>query len=256
MARQLHGLRIETIKPASLTPSHLKRFNLSPTDQVTPRIYMPIVFYYPNHVPRSLKDIADKSSQLKSSLSEILTHYYPFAGRLNCGAYVDCNDEGVEFQEANIKCGLSEILKKPQNEAVDLVFPSGLAWLGVRWRNVQVCWSFGLQISNVEDCQLRFVTANNTDDGNFDTSSMLKTVDLNRFECDSKKICLKKNAKSQNRHFLGTHELKNKTLKVDRQIQRKSSQKSHSSLSLSVCRARPTSAATSSPRITRHSAVV
>ncbi|KAM7477527.1 hypothetical protein LguiA_025740 [Lonicera macranthoides] len=97
-------------------------------DQVTPRIYMPIVFYYPNHAPSSLKDIADKSSQLKSSLFEILTHYYPFAGRLNCGAYVDCNDKGVEFQEANIKCGLSEILEKPQNEVVDLVFPSGLAW--------------------------------------------------------------------------------------------------------------------------------
>ncbi|KAM7477525.1 hypothetical protein LguiA_025738 [Lonicera macranthoides] len=155
MARQLHGLRIETIKPASLTPSHLKRFNLSPTDQVTPRIYMPIVFYYPNHVPTSLKDIADKSNQLKSSLSEILTHYYPFAGRLNCGAYVDCNDDGVEFQEANIKCGLSEILEKPQNEAVDLVFPSGLAWGKMEkcsksvghsaykfrmWRNVNCEW--------------------------------------------------------------------------------------------------------------------
>ncbi|KAM7480930.1 hypothetical protein LguiB_005513 [Lonicera macranthoides] len=128
MARQLHDLHIETIRPASPTPSHLKRYNLSPMDQVTPRIYMPIVFNYPNHVPSSLKDVADKSSQLKSSLSEILTHYYPFGGRLRCGAYVDCNDKGVEFQEANIKCGLSEILEKPENEAVGLVFPSGLAW--------------------------------------------------------------------------------------------------------------------------------
>ncbi|KAM7515058.1 hypothetical protein LguiA_004641 [Lonicera macranthoides] len=116
------------IKPASATPSHLKRYNLSSIDQFTPRVYIPIVFYYPNCVSNGLQDNADKSSRLKCSLSEILIHYYPFAGRLNSTAYVDCNDEGVEFQEVNMKCGLSEILEKPADEAMGLVFPAGLVW--------------------------------------------------------------------------------------------------------------------------------
>ncbi|KAM7477528.1 hypothetical protein LguiA_025741 [Lonicera macranthoides] len=127
-ARQLHDLSIKTIKPASPTPSPLRRYNLSPIDQFSPPIYMPIVFYYPNRVSNSLQDIADKSCRLKHSLSEILTHYYPFAGRLNSGAYVDCNDEGVDFQEVHIKCRLSQVLEKSEDETVDIVFPAGLAW--------------------------------------------------------------------------------------------------------------------------------
>lgn len=129
-ARQLHGLSTQIIKPSSATPSRLKCYNLSSMDQFTPRAYIPIVFYYPKHVSTSsLQDVADKSYQLKRSLSEILIHYYPFAGRLNSGAYIDCNDEGVEFQEVDIKCGLSEILEKPDDEALGLVFPVGLAWV-------------------------------------------------------------------------------------------------------------------------------
>ncbi|KAM7515026.1 hypothetical protein LguiA_004609 [Lonicera macranthoides] len=116
------------IKPASPTPSHLKRYNLSSIDQFTPRAYIPIVFYYPNCVSNGLQDNADKSSRLNCSLSEILIHFYPFAGRLNSTTYVDCNDEGVEFQEVNMKCGLSEILEKPADEAMGLVFPAGLVW--------------------------------------------------------------------------------------------------------------------------------
>ncbi|KAM7515003.1 hypothetical protein LguiA_004608 [Lonicera macranthoides] len=75
-----------------------------------------------------MQDNADKSSRLKRSLSEILIDYHPFAGRLNSTAYVDCNDEGVEFQEVNMKCGLAEILEKPADEALGLVFPAGLVW--------------------------------------------------------------------------------------------------------------------------------
>ncbi|KAM7477531.1 hypothetical protein LguiA_025744 [Lonicera macranthoides] len=127
-ARQLHVLSTQTIKPASPTPSHLKRYNLSSMDIYSTRAYMPIVFYYPNRVPNSVENITEKSRQLKQSLSEILIQYYPLAGRWNSGAYVDCNDEGVEFQEVNIECGLSEILEKPEEEAAGLVFPAGLVW--------------------------------------------------------------------------------------------------------------------------------
>lgn len=128
LSRQINVLPIENIKPASPTPLHLKRYNLSSMDQRAPQAYMPIVFYYPNRMPNSLQDITDKSRRLRSTLSEILVYYYPFAGRLNSRTYVDCNDEGVEFHQVNIKCGLSEILKKPEDEALELVFPAGMVW--------------------------------------------------------------------------------------------------------------------------------
>ncbi|KAM7503181.1 hypothetical protein LguiB_002085 [Lonicera macranthoides] len=93
------------------------------------RNYIPIVLYFPNNACDSAQKIAEKSRQLKHSLSEALVQYYPFAGRLTCRAYIDCNDEGVEFQEAQIKFGLSEILKKHEDAAdLDFVFPRGLVW--------------------------------------------------------------------------------------------------------------------------------
>ncbi|KAM7497853.1 hypothetical protein LguiA_022267 [Lonicera macranthoides] len=93
------------------------------------RNYIPIVLYFPNNACDSAQKIAEKSRQLKHSLSEALVQYYPFAGRLTCRAYIDCNDEGVEFQEAQIKFGLSEMLKKHEDTAdLDFVFPRGLVW--------------------------------------------------------------------------------------------------------------------------------
>lgn len=43
----------------------------------------------------------------------------PFAGRLTSGGYVDCNDDGVEFQEARIESKLFEILEK-HKDVVDV----------------------------------------------------------------------------------------------------------------------------------------
>lgn len=127
--RQLHVFSREFIKPSSPTPSHLKRYNLSSLDQIMHRNYMPIVLYFPNNACDSAQKIAEKSRQLKRSLSEALVQYYPFAGRLTCRAYIDCNDEGVEFQEARIRFGLSEILKKNDDAGdLDFVFPRGLVW--------------------------------------------------------------------------------------------------------------------------------
>ncbi|KAM7481042.1 hypothetical protein LguiB_005625 [Lonicera macranthoides] len=80
-ARQLHVVSTQTIKPASPTPSHLKRYNLSLMDIYSPCAYMPFVLYYPNHAPNNAQGVADKSRRLKRTLSEILVRYYPLAGR-------------------------------------------------------------------------------------------------------------------------------------------------------------------------------
>ena len=42
-----------------------------------------------------------------------LSRYFPFSGRIRDRAFVDCNDEGVVFLEARVKCMLSEILENP-----------------------------------------------------------------------------------------------------------------------------------------------
>ena len=46
-------------------------------------------------------------------MSDVLTRYYPLAGRVKDNINVDCNDEGVLFREAQVKCELSDIVTNP-----------------------------------------------------------------------------------------------------------------------------------------------
>ncbi|KAM7497731.1 hypothetical protein LguiA_022145 [Lonicera macranthoides] len=128
--RKIHVISREIIKPSPPTPTHINCYNLSGMDELMPSIYMPIVLFYPS-CSANLKKAAEKSRQLKSSLSQTLNLYYPFAGRLSRGAYINCNDEGVEFHEAKHECKLPEIISKLENEYVSILFPPGLAWAPV-----------------------------------------------------------------------------------------------------------------------------
>ena len=118
-----------TIKPSSPTPPHLKTHSFSLFDQRSPYLYVPIVYFYP-------KCCSDTSSQLKNSLSKTLSFYYPFAGRVRERVSIDCNDEGVVFLEARIKCMLSEILKNPKAETINLFFPDDLQWKDSKLRSL------------------------------------------------------------------------------------------------------------------------
>ncbi|WOG84991.1 hypothetical protein DCAR_0104177 [Daucus carota subsp. sativus] len=104
--------RSETnIKPDSLTPLNLRHYKLPYHDRMKPDFYMPFLLFYPNPQPSDHK--TSIAELLQHSLSKTLSKYYPFAGRLgSSGSYVDCNDEGVHFVEAQIGCNLSEILEK------------------------------------------------------------------------------------------------------------------------------------------------
>ncbi|KAI3781083.1 hypothetical protein L2E82_11082 [Cichorium intybus] len=125
--RQLHTIvSREIIKPSSPTASHLKTYNLSLLDQINAGTFMPMITFYPNtDVYRSSHD---KTLDLKNSLSQTLTKYYPFAGRhARVGAsYVDCNDNGAEFLEASIDTTLSDFLQNSQHKDLDQFFPHGL----------------------------------------------------------------------------------------------------------------------------------
>ncbi|CAN1340224.1 Stemmadenine O-acetyltransferase [Linum perenne] len=115
------------IKPSSPTQNHNKIHKLSFFDQLTPMIYVPILFFYlhphPNHPNNSITNI------LKKSLSLALTKYYPLAGRIIMDSLtVDCNDEGVVFLQARMSSELSEVLEHPVDETLKLLFPDGLCY--------------------------------------------------------------------------------------------------------------------------------
>ncbi|KAI9077240.1 hypothetical protein K1719_040811 [Acacia pycnantha] len=106
-----------TIKPSSPTPNHLQHFKLSLLDEIAfpPFVYLPFTLFYsaPDH------EFPKISQKLRTSLSEILTLYYPLCGKIkgNKGnLYVDCNDEGVLYLESRVPSKLSDFLKSNTNQ--------------------------------------------------------------------------------------------------------------------------------------------
>ena len=109
----------ENIKPSSPTPTHLRYYELSFLDQIFPRMYIPFLFFYTeNDAYSKISTDPGKSfsSVLRQSLSNVLTRYYPLAGRIQDNLTVDCNDEGVLYREAQVKCKLSDVVTN-QNPA-------------------------------------------------------------------------------------------------------------------------------------------
>ncbi|KAI7737847.1 hypothetical protein M8C21_006856 [Ambrosia artemisiifolia] len=99
----------ETIKPSSPTPHHLRTFNLSILDQYMYDICTPMIVFFPNVKNASVKDVATtRSKHLKETLAEILTRFYPFAGKFKNNRQIECNDEGIYYVEARVNfflCG-------------------------------------------------------------------------------------------------------------------------------------------------------
>ncbi|EEF52814.1 Anthranilate N-benzoyltransferase protein, putative [Ricinus communis] len=110
----------ENIKPSSPTPSHLKTYKLSLLDQLMPSAHVPIIFFYG---PINQTDMSIRLPKLKQSLSEALTSFYPFAGKVKDDLYIDCNDEGVSYTQAKVSCCLSDILGKPDSETIFKLLP-------------------------------------------------------------------------------------------------------------------------------------
>ena len=111
----------EIIKPSSPIPDHPGIYHFSFLDQISPKVYSPVVFYY-EYEQRSNLDIVEISDKLKKSLSHVLTIFYPLAGRVKDNRFVDCNDAGIPFFEARVECRLSDLLGDPNpNELCNLL---------------------------------------------------------------------------------------------------------------------------------------
>ncbi|XP_031254498.1 vinorine synthase-like [Pistacia vera] len=100
----------EKIKPSFPTPHHLHHYQFSFPDQLSPSFHIPLIYFY-NIIDHQLSN-NDIFSNLKSSLSKVLCHYYPLAGCLKDN-YVHCNDDGVVFLKAQVSCQLSQFIQEP-----------------------------------------------------------------------------------------------------------------------------------------------
>ncbi|KAK2638924.1 hypothetical protein Ddye_026719 [Dipteronia dyeriana] len=97
----------EIIKPTTSPHDHYK-FSL--LDQVYPTWYVPFIYFY--SVDHKLISKNEKSKHLKTSLSQVLNHYYLLAGIINDN-FIDRKNGGVLVLEVQVNCHLSEFLQNP-----------------------------------------------------------------------------------------------------------------------------------------------
>ncbi|KAK6115692.1 hypothetical protein DH2020_007961 [Rehmannia glutinosa] len=103
----------EKIKPSSSTPQHLHIHNLSLLDQRAPPTYVDLIFFYES--PKSFIPDFDPSQipqNLKKSLSDVLTSFYPLAGRIKSN-HVLCNDDGVDYVQTRVHASILEVTESP-----------------------------------------------------------------------------------------------------------------------------------------------
>ncbi|KAI3884966.1 hypothetical protein MKW98_002358 [Papaver atlanticum] len=117
----------ETIKPSYPTPNHLRTFNLSFLDQLSPPIYVPIILFYPIDCKNGCKSTVELiCDNVKKSLSETLNKYYPLAGRVKDSSFVECNDDGVEYIEAkvhDVSGSIFQIIQDPNIHVLRRLLP-------------------------------------------------------------------------------------------------------------------------------------
>jgi len=125
---QVRIISRETIKPSSPTPSHLKTLKFSLFDQIAPKSYIPAILFYSTN--DGLLKHAQISSQLKKSLSEALTRFYPLSGREKDQFSIQCNDEGASYSEALVDYNMSDFLDPPKMDLLNqLTVLQRSAWL-------------------------------------------------------------------------------------------------------------------------------
>ncbi|XP_030544217.2 stemmadenine O-acetyltransferase-like [Rhodamnia argentea] len=113
MAMKVEVVSTETIKPSSPTPSHLRNFKLCLLDQLAPPFYVPLILFYSCPDDKVALNSASVTGNLRTSLSQALSLFYPLGGRVKGNAAIDCNDEGALYLEAKAHFELSEVLSNP-----------------------------------------------------------------------------------------------------------------------------------------------
>ncbi|KAL5784057.1 hypothetical protein ACOSQ2_006449 [Xanthoceras sorbifolium] len=105
------------IKPATPTPPKLITMKISSLDQLNPSLYLSFLLFYPAEfgckVDNQIAKNTERSKLLEESLSQVLTLFYPLAGRYTKDdLFIDCNDHGVEYVEARVSGQLVPFLSR------------------------------------------------------------------------------------------------------------------------------------------------
>nr|AMB21754.1 hydroxycinnamoyl transferase [Solanum melongena] len=165
MAFQKENMKVEIIstkfiKPSSPTPNHLQNYKLSFFDQITDLDFLPVVLFYPPPT-NNTSTYASYEEKIEQSLSKIITHVYPIAGRFIDEESISCQDQGVKFVKAKVNNKLNEFLEEVHKD-VNLAL---ICWPQEAWAAdesnlftlpiviVQItefaCGGVGLSVSNV-----------------------------------------------------------------------------------------------------------
>ncbi|KAF9672855.1 hypothetical protein SADUNF_Sadunf11G0087500 [Salix dunnii] len=112
----------ELIKPSSPSIHHLLPFKLSLLDQLFPTTYIPMVFFYPANNNQDFKGL-QISTQLKRSLSQTLSTFYPLSGRVRNNSTIDSFEKGAPYVETRVKGSLFDFLKQPQLDLLNKFLP-------------------------------------------------------------------------------------------------------------------------------------
>ncbi|XP_020230385.1 stemmadenine O-acetyltransferase [Cajanus cajan] len=80
-----------------------------------------VLFYSADQNTQTITDITQqRMKQLRESLAQVLTLFYPFAGRVKDKITIDCNDKGVHYTEAKVSCSLAEFFN--QSNFLSLIY--------------------------------------------------------------------------------------------------------------------------------------
>lgn len=111
---KLATLNLFLIKPFKPKPPNLKIFKLSLLNQLSPNIHGNSTFFFPNNSSHS-NSFSHNSKLLQTSLSQTLSLFYPFSGRLQdpTGTTIHYNNDDVLFIESQTTTTLSELLTNP-----------------------------------------------------------------------------------------------------------------------------------------------
>ncbi|KAI9082248.1 hypothetical protein K1719_035708 [Acacia pycnantha] len=124
MSLEVEVVSKEKVKPSSPTPQHLRHYHLSFLDQLSLQINNSMVYFFDAGDVTNKFNINEASDLLKKSLSQVLTHYYPLAGRLIVkNLLLDCNDDGVPFVETRVRCHLGYVIDNPSPTDVSQLLP-------------------------------------------------------------------------------------------------------------------------------------
>lgn len=109
------------VKPCRPTPPELRIYRVSLLDQLMLTAHVPIIVFYDRPTMFSTEEALRR---LKSSASEALPDFYPFAGRIKDDLCIDCNDAGVYYTEARVNCSVRDLIGKPDGQLIQKLLPA------------------------------------------------------------------------------------------------------------------------------------